>query len=824
MNVAQDIPVLLEEGYSYDDILDTLKDVNQDLGTQFEELKKEGHTPQDILSTFLELSPEQQQGFLSPGTEGPQQKPEPQKEPIGLTSVPKGLAQGFTDILDLGMLPTSMMLDEEGRKQVQTPGQEALARASFENPFIDIDDEIAPPVMTPGGVSQLKEILGFGGERPYTENLAQEIPRRVVRALPFGPSSILAEMYGLGGARGAETLGFGETGQTVTDLIASFISPAGTAKKSTHVLPRIAQTPSKIAQAELKIRPKQAQKIIESISSEQIGRLGQVLGETTEKIYERLPTVNARQIEQDIIQSAKIDSLKKIAPEVPTNEVAWNKIADGVEKFVSEEKEKFNKLYEAISEKASKIEVTPKMSLQKAKELEKRLAKPRTKAFGQSPVEKALETVRFDLGERTTNNVKKLISSLSGAEKKEKFARILGENELNTTTGLLRKAANYQEKVNLNDMMQLKKNLQSLVNYEATDPNIRNLLKKVAGEVQKDILTSLNPTPALKAAYMQADKAYGKFMKTIGQEAIDFLRKKDAPETALSRFLQGSNTKTMKNLLRNDPEALARFEQQMVKKLGEISNVEAQRAFKEISPHLSDNAKRAADNIIQMGDNLSNKGTRAALQQKVLSDIQNASTSGTRPSLTLDLMKNPKGYSLTKQMLNKSPKGRAILKNLQKQAVRDIFSSMTTQKGIISWDKAKDLLKDKHVRTLIKDAVGKEGLTFVDNLEKISKNIAKNIQDAALKKDPSLREKVVSSAGLFFKSMLVSLIGGKPAVAAYVGLSIAPKIVKEVYWRMLASPTVRNGLKKLARPESWSPARIGRIIQEIDSDLESNQE
>jgi hypothetical protein len=824
MNVMEDIPKLLEEGYSHDDILETLQEISPDLEGQFKDLQKEGFSSQDILSTFLELSPDQQQQFISPEIVQQDVAQPPQREDISLKSAPKGLAQGFTDLLDLGMLPTSLLLDEEGRKQVQTPGQEALARASFDNPFIDVDDDIAAPVMTPGGLSQLKELLGFGVERPYTENIVQEIPRRLVRGAPFGATGIFSELFGLGGAKGAEAIGFGETGQMISDIVAGFLSPAGKAKKAVESLPKIAQTPSKIAQAEMKVRPQQVQKVIEGISAQQIEKLGQTLGETGEKLYERLPTINARKIEQDIIQGAKLDELKKIASEVPTNEVAWNKISDSVEGFVKEEKKRFNTLYEGIAKRASEIEAVPSQSLQKAKDLEKKLSSPRTKAFGQKQVESALETARFDLGERTTNNIKKLLSNLTEGEKSKKFAQILGENDLNTTTGLLKKAATYQEKVNVNDMMRLKRNLTSLVNYEATDPNIRNLLKSVSREIQKDILTSLDKAPTLKNAYIQTDKAYGKFSRTIGQEAVDFLRKKDAPEAALTRFLQGSNAKTMKNLLRKDPEAFARFEQQIVKKLGEMSNIEAEKAFRELSPHLSENANRSAKNILEMGDTLSNKGSRNVLQQKILSDIQQASTSGTRPSLTLDLMKNPKGYNITKQMLEKSPKGRKILKNLQKQAVQDVFSSLTTDAGIIKWDKAKDILRDPHVRTIIRDAAGKEGLAFADNLERLSKNISTNIEKANIKAPKSLRESMFSAAGLTAKSMLASLLGGKAGVLAYLGFAVMPKISKEIYYRMLISPTVRNGMKKLANPASWAPAKIGKIIQEIDSGLESNQE
>lgn len=821
MNAREDIPALLKEGFTEDQILETLDEINPELKAQFESLKKEGFSSKNIIDTFLELPEEESDKFLNP--EASEQSQEP-RDPGSLgAQIGRGSVQGFTDLLELGQLPTSLLLDEEGKKQVLTPGQEALSRASFDNPFIDVDDDIAPPVITPGGVSKLKELLGFGGERPFLETTAQELPRRAVRGAAFGLPGLIGEGAGLAAAKGAEALGLGEGWQALADIVGGILSPSGKGKAASKS-PNILKPASKVAQAEIRIKPNTVHKALEKISSEQINTVGKILKDKGEKIYESLPTMNARNIEKDILKNIKTSELQTISKELPTNEQAWAKLTNSVEDFVSKERQKFSSTYEAISKRATQIEGTAEKAIGKSKELAKKFSRLETKAFGQPQVEKALESALFDLGTRRTNDMKKALSFVSGEEKIPQMMKILNKTELDKTTGLLKKAVDVEKKISLDDMMQLKKNLQSVINYESTSPGVRNLLKTVVKDLKSDIFKSLEPYPALKNAYIKVEKDFGKFSKKIGQDAVDFIRKKDAPEVAINKFLVGSNFKTMKELLKGNEKALATFEQQVVKKLGEMSTVEAQRAFREVSTHMTDTAKLAARKILDVGDTLTHPGSQNAIRQTMLADLQKSITSGKRPAETLELMKNPKGYSIVKNTLERSPKGKKTMEILQKQSVRDIFSSVVNDKGIINWEKSKDLFKDPHVRNIIKDAVGKEGLAFFDNLEKISKNIASNLEKAALKDPRTFRENVIGAAGLTAKSMLGALLGGKAGVLAYLGFAVAPKVGKEIYYRMLSSSVIRDSLRKLASGQGLSPAKISSILKKIESELNSQEE
>lgn len=161
------------------------------------------------------------------------------EEDIDLPQIVKGVGQGAADIaLQAGMGPSliqslaSLGLSPEARAEVATPGQRAQAKRliepTSEAEFIrraSEEEDILPPVYTPGARSLLEETLSAP-----RGTIGEESIRRATRNLPYlagGPGLYSAtagrDIAGQFAAEGAKTLGFGETGQTIADIAAGFI-------------------------------------------------------------------------------------------------------------------------------------------------------------------------------------------------------------------------------------------------------------------------------------------------------------------------------------------------------------------------------------------------------------------------------------------------------------------------------------------------------------------------------------------------------------------------------------------------------------------------
>jgi hypothetical protein len=823
---GDEIKTLLDEGYEYNDILETFLELSPQMREEIGGLINEGFSPEDIVSTYLELlEPSQSSQASAPQNIAAQ--------------AARGALQGAIDIGGIGGLLQGLtqapltygLLNPELRKETSTPGMKARAGLETspnlsEKDFIAVageDDDILGLPILPGqrrALRQAQEDFPQGG-------LLQEGIRRSVRSLPaslLGPgalsTALIGEGAGLGAREALKGLGVGETGQTIGDIIAGLLAPGSAAlraQQTQKTLPNVAREAQKglgrqITKAEIVATPRKVQNEIQKLSSEAIKQYESKAGSLAEDSF-KAGSFDARKIEDDLIRETKEAALNAISPGSERSESAWNNISESVNKQLSSDRASYRNLYRAAEKQAKDMSYVFKKTAAEAQNLLNDLGRISTKGKGQSEVEKALLSSLKDVGVHEKGaNFEQLISNVLEKYKGDKI-------EVSEIQKLMRG----QAPITVDKAMALKRSLNDIINYEELSPTIKDLLRPLVKTLKEETLEALEQRPLVRTAYQKAESEFAKTAETYDKDAINFLRAKDAPETAASRFLVGSNLKYLKNALKNSPDAWNVVESQVLREISKKSVDSGRDILKEVSPYLSKKSVDIGNELINMGDKLTSSGAQSLMRGKLLESIQSAVESGERPSYALQLMQTPQGYSFTQNTLKRSPNGREMWKALQKQTVDDIFKSIVDKNNSIDWTKARNLLRNPHVSKIIKDAVGEEGLQFFRSLENIGQNITKNLEEFSQKAPPTIREQFVSSVGLSLKSLLASLVGGKVGLIGYLGFKTLPKLSSSLYYSMLANPKIRSAIRTLTRPENWNERKLFPIVSKLNNEVESSE-
>jgi hypothetical protein len=834
MSLQQITSDALKKGYSPEEVLESLSNLSPSRSEQVNSLKEKGYKPQEILDSFISLS----QG---------EEKEEGAKQGF-LPQAARGVLEGGLDLADTAQLAGMVIqapinlasrgaesalvkalgLPSERRGEETEPtGQDAINRALADpnisdSDFIALasgDDDIAGAPIFPQKRQvgeEIRQQIPEGG-------LTQEIVRRGTRSVPFlagGPAAygrvLASELVGLAAKKGAAGIGVGETGQLVADIAGGLGSGVFALKvlrpivkgatklfprlegllergatEAGGVVPKIAdKPPTRLAQAELRSRPKKIQNQINKLSEESIEGYATKTSDLAKNTFDQ-PGFSARSVEDSLIKDTKKGILRAVPETQQTSQSAWKSIAENVTEEFTKAKQKYRALYGAVERQAKDMTHLFSETTNEAGRLLKKLTKISTKTKGQFEVETALRNTRKDLG----------IPSME-------------------ETGLGVK----QKNVPISNAISLKRALNDIINFENIAPSVKKLLLPVIRSLKSEILEGMSSRPLVKHAYNIAEGQYAKTAETYGRDIVKSLLKSDAPETVGAKAFAGSNMEQLNTALGKNVKGKSILEGQALNKIGSSASDAGEKILKEISPHISESGRDVGAKLVDMGDKLTSRGAAAAANEKLLDSIQKAVTTGERPEFALKMMKNPTGYRHVKDTLLSSPKGTKMFKALQKQHVDDVFESITTSRGEINWEKAGRIFKDPHAERVLKEAVGEEGHKFFKNLEKYGKNIRANMEQFLKKQPKSVVDEVTGSMGLHLKPTLASLVGKTGGLAAYLGLKFVPKLAKWSYARIISSPVLRKAFTSLANPSKWNGKNIFPVIQKLNEGLDENEE
>lgn len=539
----------------------------------------------------------------------------------------------------------------------------------------------------------------------------------------------------------------------------------------------LTETGTDKALADLELSSKNLAGRVAKTSEEMLGKFEEQVGKLSEPSFKDIGTFRAADIENDIIRANQKAILDTVSPASETQKKSW----EGIQGFVNENfkaaKEAYTKLYDVVEETSKTLNVLPKNTFEIASKVYNDLEKSLIKAPEEGGVKRALED---------------LINTL----------KPMAEGNL--------------VEVPLDKIMAGKRSINRLLERSDIIPAPIDLLKPVSKAMKMDTLVALESKPSVKRAFEAAEETFTKAQDIFNNDAVVKMRKSKNPESLTSMFTSPSNLERLKKASGENKMVENFIDRLVIENIASKNKSTARELAKESREYLGKKGQEALDKILEYGDNLTSPGQQSLARGRVLEDIQKAFTTGTRPSETLNLMKNKIGYDLVKDTLNRSPKGKKMWKNLQRMTFEDMVASVIGKDNHIDFEKAKDITSDSHLRSVVKEALGEDGLRFFKQMETYGKNISQNLKDFAMK-EKNLFEKI--SDNYLDKGLKYILYALAPST---VGTSLLPILGVEVgkqahrakLFRILEDRQARDILRNLGE-KNVSTQRIIALLKRL---------
>ena len=413
------------------------------------------------------------------------------------------------------------------------------------------------------------------------------------------------------------------------------------------------------------------------------------------------------EIESEVIAEESLNDglnqqIEQISPRAATQKELGENVQKEIEATVKEQKKKTDDLYKI------------------AKEVEEGRA-PRVKKTADAIVEeiKKIEAGGINLTPEGYNKARKqLMDTLTD----------LGYGVETGKDGLIVRAIQSQRQP-LSKVVEVKRRLNNIINYDLIDTSAQDFLKNPAAQLRAEIRSGYGPKNSkARKAFEKAEKEFGEFAEKKGKQSIRNIRNSEKPESVASIIRTPSGLADLKEVV--SPQQFSQIERELLEYLRGQKEENAAKLYRELRPSLSSDARSIAEQIIESkapkASPLRKAAQREALQKKVIDDLSQATLTGQRPKVALDLWKTKEGQQLIKQFLEKSPNKKEILKYLQDQSFKDFSSSVINPDGKVNFKKLNEMLKDPATVVNLRLVAGEEGVNFLRNLEKLSNQIEKN--------------------------------------------------------------------------------------------------
>ncbi len=392
-------------------------------------------------------------------------------------------------------------------------------------------------------------------------------------------------------------------------------------------------------------------------------------------------TTEAESLEKTALD-AKID---QSGTRAATEKELGETIKADIEGNLKKEKEAYKPFYDTAKKEAADITHTPSKTGREAGEKLISLEKVKTRPVGYATTLRSLETALEDAGFVISRNKEGIIESIVA-----------------------------DTKVPVSKTIELASRLNEIINYEAIEPEVKNVLKKVARAAKADIRTGLASNPDALAAFELAEQEHARVAKKYGKESISKIRTTEAGEKITKIIDQPSMLSDLKETL--NPKQMKQVEREILEKLNKQSYEKSKEQLREIKKYLSEENQKLAQEIVESKNPHNPIERRKVAQEGILDDLATAFNDGSRPEKTLKLWKTEKGQKLVKEALEGSPNYETVKTYLEKQSFNDMVASVLKPNGEISPDKIKTFMKDPAMRANIKAIGGQDAVNFFDNI------------------------------------------------------------------------------------------------------------
>jgi len=540
-------------------------------------------------------------------------------------------------------------------------------------------------------------------------------------------------------------------------------------------MPKFLEEVGEKAVADLELSSRDLMGRVAKTSEENLAKFDEAVSKVAEPTMKEAGPFRAAEIEKEIIKDNQKAILDQISPAAESKKKSWEGLQQYVEGNFNAIKETYSRLYEAVEEGVKGLGVVPNRTFETASKVVEDLEKSLIKAPEEGGVKKALEDV----------------------------VRLLKPMQQGSLV-----------EVPVEQLMAGKRSINRLLEKSDIVPAPIDLLKPVSSAMKQDVMKALEARPGVKRAFEAAENQFAEAQKVFNNDAIVKMRKSQNPEDLTSMFTKPSNLERLNEAIGGNQQVKDFLDRLVVENIASKNKALAQELASESREYLSKKSSQQLDKLLEYGDSLSSPGQQALARGNILGDIQKAFDTGARPDYTLKLMQNPIGYDMVKETINRSPRGKKMFKSLQRMTFEDMVSSVLDKEKQIDFEKAKDILANPHMKSVIKEAMGQDGLKFFQNLERYGKNMAENMRALAIKDRP-LMQRVLDN--YFDKSMKYALYAAAPftlgkSLIPVLGADVAKRAYRAKLYRILEDPQSQKIIQEMGQ-KNVSSAKMANLMK-----------
>lgn len=425
----------------------------------------------------------------------------------------------------------------------------------------------------------------------------------------------------------------------------------------------------------------------------------------------------AEALEQNVIR----DKIESVGIRAATEEELGTNIRENIETRLEEAKAEYRPLYTDAEKVAETTLHVPQNTAREASAKLMRISRLKTKPAGYANTITNLENVLTDAGfvvQRTPEGAIELIVSANP--------------------------------VPVSDTIELARRLNEIIDYEAIEPTVKDVLKSVKRAAKEDIRIGLEANPDGLAAFELAEEAHARTAEKFTKQSIRKIRGQEAGEKISKMAEAPSSMGELKEVL--SPEQYTQLEREMLEKLNNQSYEGAQKTLRQIENHMSAENKKLARDIVEYKNPHNPEQKKKILKDSIITEVSDALTKGTRPGKTLELWKQSRGHNLIKDAFKNSPNWPKVKSYLEKQSFNDMVASVIKD-GKIDFKKYKQYVKDPVILNAVRMQGGPEAVDFFVHLDSQVKQLENNVKlldrfptELEIKKGKELVERRVREA------------------------------------------------------------------------------
>ncbi len=424
--------------------------------------------------------------------------------------------------------------------------------------------------------------------------------------------------------------------------------------------------------------------------------------------------INLSRESQALDRTAIEERIEGVGERAVTDQDLGHSIREDINNNLQAAREEYAPLYRQAEQAAENLTHTPQNTAREAGNRITRLERIRTRPANYQSTIRQLETILEDAG------------------------YTIQRDEAGNIERILQNGP-----VSVADSIELGRRVNSLIDFELIDPNVKNILRPVVRAIKTDVRAGLGANPDALAAYELAEAEHARVSQLFNRDSIRKIRSTESGERVAGIINSGTAAQDVRAVV--SPAQQEQIEREILERLNNKNYEQARKQLREVERNLSGQNRALARDIVE-AKNPHNTGVRNRLtQQGILDDISSAFNKGTRPDKTLNLWKTPKGQRLVRDAFRDSPNWAQVRSYLEKQSFNDMVASVLKPNGTIDFQKFNTFMKDPAAVQSIRDLGGEQAVSFFRGLETRVKQFESNAK--ILERIPKKQELDKASRG-----------------------------------------------------------------------------